>query len=214
MAEEDYLAYKDISELKKEFEGIRGKKDISMKDLNDSVQKLTQTMNDMLEIFSASAEQVKQEEKEYQTMVTKLDKLLDQNKTIAEGMVAIVELVKEKFGMHEMHEKAGEGSDLKSIQEIDEPVAPEPKPFLKPTQPPIEWVPKGPMMAKQPMTQSIQQPMPQAPQTTQPFDYGMPDFGAQLPPMEPEPMPDLELPEEPFAVDEPKKKGLFGLFKK
>ena len=44
------------------------------------------------------------------------------------------------------------------------------------------------------------------------------DFGMQMPPMQPEPspeLPDLDFPEEHFGLEEePKKKGLFGMFKK
>jgi len=41
-----------------------------------------------------------------------------------------------------------------------------------------------------------------------------PDFGMQMPPMEPAPLPDFDM-EEPFPPeDEPRKKGLFGMFKK
>ena len=106
MAEEDYdlVPYKDISELKKELEGMKGKKELPTKDIYDAVQKLAQTMTDMLEVFGAAAEQMKIEEREYESeakkhevIISKLDKLIDQNKTIAEGMVAIVEMVKEKI---------------------------------------------------------------------------------------------------------------------
>ena len=56
MAEEDDLvSYKDISELKKDLEGMKGRKDISIKELYDAVQKLAQTMTDILEIFGAAA---------------------------------------------------------------------------------------------------------------------------------------------------------------
>ena len=107
MAEEDYgvVPYKDISELKKELEGMQDKRDVSPKELYDAVHKLANAMSDMLEVFGAAAEQLKLEEKEYELeakkhemIISKLDKLIDQNKTIAEGMVAIVEMVKEKFG--------------------------------------------------------------------------------------------------------------------
>ena len=42
------------------------------------------------------------------------------------------------------------------------------------------------------------------------------DFGANLPPMQPAPMPDFDFPEDPDLEDlaEPKKKGLLGMFKK
>ena len=107
MAEEDYgvVPYRDLSELKTQLEGIQSKKDVSTKDLHDAVAKLAQSMSDMIEIFGAAAEQLKLEEKEreaemkkHELIAAKLDKLLDQNKTIAEGMVAVVEMIKERLG--------------------------------------------------------------------------------------------------------------------
>src|SRR3989338_5307111 len=106
MAEEDFEvdSYKSISDLNKELVAMKGKKDISVKDLYDTVQKLTGTMSDMLEVFGAAAEQLKLEEREYETdarkhefIISRLDKIIDQNKTIAEGMVAIVDMIKEKI---------------------------------------------------------------------------------------------------------------------
>ena len=203
MAEEDELVpYKDISDLKKELEGMKGRKDISAKELYDAVQKLAQTMTDILEVFGAAAEQMKLEErgyeleaKKHEMIISKLDKLIDQNKTIAEGMVAIVEMVKEKL--------------VASAKEREEPLfkpRPEPRPFMRPP----EWQPKPEPMMPRP------QPMAQ-PQMAPPMPTPMapPDFGMQMPPMQPAPTLDLDFPEEDFGLEEePKKKGLFGLFKK
>src|SRR3989338_8079255 len=113
MADEyEFVPYKDISELKRELEGVKDKKDISGRDIHGAVTKLTDTMNDMLGIFAGAAEQLKLEESEYESenrkhdaIIAKLEKLIDQNKTIAEGMLAIVDLVKEKFPENE---KGGE----------------------------------------------------------------------------------------------------------
>src|SRR3989338_2837196 len=109
MAQDNYdFAYKDISELKSELEGMRGKKEIQQKELAEIVQKLSSTITEMLEVFGAAAEQMKLEEKEYESntkkheqIIQKLDKIIDQNRTIAEGMVAIVEMVKEKIDSKE-----------------------------------------------------------------------------------------------------------------
>ena len=111
MAEgEDFIPYKDISELKKELDGMKGRKDIPAKELYDSVQKLSQTMTGMLEVFGAAAEQMKLEEREYESeskkheiIVSKLDKVVEQNKTIAEAMVGIVDMLKEKLIPNSLH---------------------------------------------------------------------------------------------------------------
>ena len=215
MAEEYvFTPYKDISELKQELEGLKGKKDISTKELYDSVGKLTKTITDMLEIFGAAAEQMKLEEREYEAdakkheMITsKLDKLLEQNKTIANGMVAIVDMVKEKLAA--------------PAKEREEPPKPKervslfrPKPesrLFKPAQP--EWQSKQSSMMPdmQPIMQSPMAP-PQMPPSRPVIP---PDFGMQMPPMQPVPPLDLDFPEESLGLEEePKKKGLFGMFKK
>lgn len=192
--EEEFSPYKDISELKRGLEAIKDKKDVSTKELYDAVLKLAQTINDMLEVFGAAAEQMKLEEKELETetrkheiIVTKLDKLVDQNKTIAEGMVAIVDMVKER-----LPEKK-EQSLFKAKEE--EPPIPAQEPQL--FKPAPEWKPKPEI-----------KPMP-----AQPMSFS-PELG--MPPMQPTPAPDLDFPEDPFDLGEaePKKKSLFGMFKK
>ena len=204
MAEEEFVPYKDISELKKELEGMKGRKDISAKELYEAVQGLSQTITDMLEVFGAAAEQMKLEEKGYEAeskkheaIISKLDKMLDQNRTIAEGMVSIVEMVKEKIV-----------APAKEREEMFRQ-KPEPRPFMKP----VEWQPRPePAQRTQPMMAPPQMPQQMMPP---PMAAPMPsDFGMQMPPMEPEPLPDFDL-EEPLPPDEePRKKGLFGMFKK
>lgn len=213
--EDDLVSYKDISELKKELEFMRGKKDISIKEVYDSVQKLSQTMTEILDIFRAAAEQMKLEEKEYEsssrkheTIISKLDKLIDQNKTIAEGMVALVETVKEETVKEEpvAHGKYKEELLFKpktKDENIFRP-SPEARNFMKPAQP--EWRPKPePMM---PRPQPLMSPLPPPPMSTS-------DFVAQMPSMEPTPFPDLDFPEDSSLLEEgPKRKSLFGMFKK
>lgn len=188
--------YKDISDLKNELEGMKGRKDVSSKEVYDAMQRLTQTISDMLEVFGAAAEQMKLEEqgyeasaKKHEMIISKLDKIIDQNKTIAEGMVAIVDMVKEKL----------------VAPAKEEPLfrpKPEPRPFMKPQ----EW---------QPRPEPVQRTQPIMPQMPPPMASPMaPDFGA-MPPMQPAPMPDLDFPDLDMDLgEEPKKKGIFGMFKK
>lgn len=188
--------YKDISDLKNELEGMKGRKDVSSKEVYDAMQRLTQTISDMLEVFGAAAEQMKLEEqgyeasaKKHEMIISKLDKIIDQNKTIAEGMVAIVDMVKEKL----------------VAPAREEPLfrpKPEPRPFMKPQ----EW---------QPRPEPVQRTQPIMPQMPPPMASPMAtDFGA-MPPMQPAPLPDLDFPDLDMDLgEEPKKKGLFGMFKK
>lgn len=213
MAEDE--SFKDISEFKKELEGMKGKKDLSLRELHDAVQKLIQTMADMLEVFGAAAEQMQLEEKSYDSeskkhemIISKLDKIIEQNKTIAEGMVAIVEMVKEKL-VPAKEEPEGPKPREESLFKP----RPEPRPLIRPQQ---DWQPKPePMQRTQPILQPPQFAQPIAMPTPMPNPMPSPDFGMQLPPMEPAPAPDLELEAPDFGLDEePKKKGLFGMFKK
>ena len=253
MAEEDLDSYKDISELRKELEVVKGRKDISTKELYAAVQKLADTMSDMLEVFGTAMEQMKMEEKELESdakkhdmIMAKLDKLIGQNKTIAEGMVAIVDMVKEKTLPAKQRQE-----QLFKPRELEEPIfkPAEQNPFMKQQQ---DWKPQQDwQQSPQPMMQSPQPPRQQT--QAPPLDFGMEmpstsprprqgtqqqmqppmmppmmppptmeamkppnfdqDFGMEFPPLEPGPSPDLDFLEE-SKPEEPKKKGLFGLFKK
>ena len=223
MAEEDLISYKDISELRKDLDGIREKKDISPRDIHDAMHRLADTMGSMLEVFGAAAEQMKLEEKEsesefkkHEIIVSKLDKLLDQNKTIAEGMVAIVEMFREKFPQREKEEsmfKAAAQEPMYNPKNEPNMFTPQPKPEWKPA-PPAAQKPQYPPVMPQmnPPLPTPQMPTPQMPGQNFPVS----DFGMHLPPLEPSPMPDFDFPEEPFSLndEQQKKKGMFGMFKK
>lgn len=215
MAEEDYgvVPYRDLSELKTQLEGIQSKKDVSTKDLHDAVAKLAQSMSDMIGIFGAAAEQLKLEEKEreaemkkHELIAAKLDKLLDQNKTIAEGMVAVVEMMKEKFGTGEADSKTKEELMFTKPEPKFTRQEWKPKPEIRQAPMPVPAGP-GPMMGNM---QPMPPPMPNIPPP--PSN----DFDSSLPPMQPAPMPDFDFPEEPNLEElaEPKKKGILGMFKK
>ena len=208
----DSDVYKDITELKRQLEGVRGKKDISSRELFYAMQKLSETMTAMLEVFGTAAEQMKLQEKEYEaeekkhdTIVTKLDKLIDQNKTIAQGMVAIVDMIKEN-----VIEPTSEREETFKSKEMEEPQfmrSSEPKPVAIEPQP-LWQTNSGPSFSNE---QAMGRPMSPPPLATMPQS----SYGAQLPPLEPEPSSDLDFPDEPFPLgEEPKKKGLFSMFKK
>ncbi len=221
MEEEEFAPYKDISELKKELEGMKPRRDVSTKELYDVVSKLADTISGMLEVFGAAADQMRLEEKGYEAefrkhemIISKLDKILDQNKTIAEGMVAVVEMVKQKIVAPA---KEREDSMFKPKEKEETIFRQSQAPaFAKPVQ--QEWQPKPePMMPRQPvmMPRSMQ---PQMSMPQMPPQMSQQDFGMDLPPLEPTPDLDassLDLPDDfPELGDEPKKKGLFGMFKK
>ena len=246
--EEDYnfMPYKDISQLKKDLDSMRGKKDISTKELYDSIQKLAQTMNDIIDVFGAAAEQMKLEDKEYESdakkheiILSKIDKLMDQNKTIAEGMVAIVDAMKKTTQQKE--------PDSIFRQERQQT---EPNPFMRynssqqynggqqqmpsmnpmsmgsmnqispPINPPASFNPQISMGSMNPQPMPSMQPILSQ---TMGSDFTPPPFNSQpsftqtpQPPMPPQMdsmLSDLDLDKE-LGDEEPKKKGIFGLFKK
>ena len=172
-------------------------------------------MDDMLEVFGAAAEQMRLEEKDtgseskkHETIISKLDKIIEQNKTIAEGMVAIVEMERDRISAPAKEREESFFKPKEKEESFFKP-APEPKPFMRPAQP--QWQP-----SPEPMMPRAQQVMP-PPITIPPMPPPppSPDFGMQMPPMEPEPSPEMDFPEDAFSVEEePKKKGLFGMFKK
>ncbi len=228
MTEEEFVSYKDISSLKNELEGMKNKKDVSVKELHDIVERLADTMGEMLEVFGAAAEQLKLEDREaaaeakkHEVIISKLDRILEQNKTIAEGMVSIVEMIKQRIipPAKTREEMPAPDEDLfkPPRQQFLFKPKPEPMPF-KPAMA-YEMYPK-PTMPNPPPYRSMPRDMPLEP--IQPPSMNMPppapipppDFGSQMPPMEPEPPLDLDFPEEPSLDEEPKKKGLFGMFKR
>ncbi len=113
MAEDDsyeIMPYKEIVALKKELESLKKKSgNTSSQDLLNSMSKLTKSMDSMLQLFQTAAEEMKAEEtteEKFETkikpLVNKIDEVIEQNKIIAEGMVAIADIVK---GMAKGHEK-------------------------------------------------------------------------------------------------------------
>ncbi|MBI1935750.1 hypothetical protein HYS31_04895 [Candidatus Woesearchaeota archaeon] len=225
----DFASYKDISELRKELEGIKGKADVSNKEIYDAMQKLAGTIMEMLDIFSAASSQLRLEEKEYEAeskkhdmIISKLEKISDQNKTIAEGMVALVEMIKGKLVQKEESAEAP-GEEVEAFKQEQSPKMPttfnqvqqdwqpRPEPMPRMQKPAQAFAPPAPTISPMP-------PIPPMPQLSMPSFASQPqmpdqDFGMELPPLG-EPAPDFNFPEELKADEEPKKKGLFGMFKK
>ncbi len=106
MAEEggyEIMPYKEIVALKKQIDELKRRTgDTDSKQLLMSMSNLTKSMNNMLQLFKTAAEEMKLEQKEEEAISRKVEPLLgtvselkEQNKIIAEGMVAIADMVKE-----------------------------------------------------------------------------------------------------------------------
>jgi hypothetical protein len=139
-------------------------------------------MDAMLKLFTEAAHElrVEENEKSIRYMRDKLDKILEHDTVIAEGMVAISDMLK---GMQEKHSLSA--TRPRSMSKPRQP--PQPEPHFRQQEPRFRQEPDffGPPGMGQPPRMA----MPKGP-------VAMPSI----------PFPDLE--------EEPKKKGLFGRFKK
>ena len=101
----DLLPHKQISELKRQLQELKSKVDnASPKELINSMSTLTKSIDAMIKLFSQAADELKFEEKEQSlaggngSVNDKLDEIMDQNKAIADGMVAISDMILDLTG--------------------------------------------------------------------------------------------------------------------
>jgi hypothetical protein len=104
--EEPYeiMPYSEVAELKKQLKVLQEKKTNEGEQLINSMTTLTRSMDSMLQLFKTAVDEMKIEEHEetaltenLKPLMDRLDEIVEQNKIIAEGMVAISDLIKEKF---------------------------------------------------------------------------------------------------------------------
>lgn len=222
------MPYKEIVGLKKQIAELKQKSgEAPSRELLRSMNELTKSMDSMLQLFKSAVEELKLEEKGEETvskkvgpLMDKLDKIIDQNKTIAEGMVAVADTVKEVKGGEpiegrpEPSFKPPEHPGMHPLEtepplkveriELRGPMEKRPGPVPRaPPFPPPQGMPPSPPPGLGPM------PPPGMPPGPMPGPPAGPIPGpAEMPPLGPMPGPPGPMP------GEPKKKGLFGLFKK
>lgn len=222
----EIMPYKEIVALKKEIEALKSRSGASSQDLLNSMDTLTKTMNNMLQLFKTAAEEMKLEEKEkadfgkkIEPMLERLNELEEQNSTIAEGMVAIADMVKEmKGGRPALFRPKPQKPEIKRPKE---PILPEYHP-----QRPAPMQPKAPGQFGWQMPPPKEAPeFPPSGPPGMPSEFELPPLdempleGESMPPPGPMPagpiIPPPPIPEEPFFLEEePKKRGLFGRFRK
>jgi hypothetical protein len=221
------MPYKEIIALRKDIESLKKSTDnSSFQALLNSMSDLTKSMNSMLELFRTAAEEMKLEgktelnvAKEMGPISEKMDTLMEQNKTIAEGLIAISDMIKESkrpqqepspvFRLTPRRQVMPPPLRPQSFNEFPQFGRPQgqsaPLPPLGPPpgQMPPPW-PSGPMPQ-----QRTSGPMP-PPGGPMPPDQ-IPPFNAEsMPPPEPLPMPEM-----PVPPDSSKKKSKFlGMVKK
>ncbi len=163
--EYELLPRDEVKKIKAELETIKSGpagSTSSAKALVGSMTELNSSMNKMLEIFKTASSEIKRGEDEAELIskrldpfLERLDKVIDQNEKIAEGIVAIADMVKEM-------KESNKGPEMPVLPPLDRqpPRFPEPDPFGPPPGGPQ---PSGPMMPPP------QQPPPQgAPPPTMP----------------------------------------------
>ncbi|HLD88807.1 MAG TPA: hypothetical protein VI894_01225 [Candidatus Nanoarchaeia archaeon] len=195
--------FKELNELKKQLEDIKKMSTVSPSAMQDSMDRLNKSINDLQNVFRAAIEELKMEEHEEATFTRKIEPLVkrvnaihEQNEKIADGIVALADM------MDEMKKQISDIHD--AMQEKERPWE---RKYELPKQ---ELFPRFP--APQQMSQL--QPKPQFQQIPQQqFHQGI------APPIQPPQMtaqiqmlPPLgeELPPPPM----PEKKGLFSKFRK
>lgn len=188
----DLLPHQEIEELKRQVQELKTRSDkSSSQEIVKALEQLTRAMDSMLRLFTEAAGEVKGDDKEHGQIVEKLDEVIEQNKTIAGGMVAVSDMVR----------------DFVERQQY-RPV-PVPRPMPRPNYPMPEPNFPGPR---------FQGPMQEPDFSKQGFE---PEFDEPMQPPgfnEPGPQGPVPMPSIPFSDfdlgEKPKKKGIFGRLKK
>jgi hypothetical protein len=169
-------------------------------------------MNSMLGMFKTAADEMKLEEQEekmfasqLQPILDKLDEIMEQNKVIAEGMVAIADIVKERLpGKKEETQKDDFGSDEQKFSKM----------LFQPKQPPRMPPTASPMQSPFPPPPNVPPPGSMPPPMQSPFPPlgnippNMPPLG-NPPPLDMNMPPPLDMPPGMDTPPSPKKKGFF-----
>ncbi len=188
----DLLPHHEIEELKRKVEELKVNQDRSTPQaVVNSIDQLTKAMNSMLNLFTQAAKEVKEDEKDNSEIMSKLDEVIEQNRTIAEGMVTISDTVKHfiKSQGHEPH--------------------PAPRPVRGPAPRPMAM--PGPMPGPGSAPMAPPGPMPNFQQD---LDSDFPELGP-MPSTGKGPVPMPNMPFSDFELEKPKKKkGIFGRLRK
>ncbi len=197
------MPYSELSDLKRHMKKIESKDDVDSKELLQAVTGLTKHMDSMLHLFKTAADEMRLEEeeekalsKQIRPLMDKIDEIIEQNKIIAEGMVALSDIVKER--MPENKNTQPPGFNRTSPSEDQAP----------------KFSPRNDSQNQE--MPSFQKPSPFPPPPNQSsFPPPNQSSRAQPPPSQPVFPPSQQGPNDSFMSDMPpppqvKKKGLFG----
>ena len=148
--EEDYelLPHKEIEELKGELQKLKDFEITPTKKLRLSLLELNKKIDRLLNIFDEAAHTIKSEEigltfkERMKPMSEKMDKILEQNSDIAEGIVAIADKVKGMKGKAPEKEESFAPDEFDLKPEFPMPMQRAPAPGVFPPMPPRQM---GPM---------------------------------------------------------------------
>lgn len=194
--EEEYelLPHKDIVELREELRKLKSLPPEAGRHTEASFEELTKRMDRLLEVFEEAEKTIKIEEgaatfkEKMAPIVEKMNTILKQNSEIAEGIVALADImneIKDKLEVGVIY-KAKEAERVRT-----EPIHRPPTP-MPPGPPPMPGAPMPPPMPPLPTAAPGGLPPPPLPRS-----------GAPMPPPAPAPGP---MPPPPGAA--PRKKGL------
>lgn len=210
--EEEYelMPHKEIVELREELRELKSLPSGAGSHAESSYEELTKKMDRLIEIFEEAEKSVKVEEgamsfkEKMAPFAEKVNKVLEQNSEIAEGIVALADL------MSEIKDKLEVGVIYKA-KEAEKISIPKPKPAMP--EPAGMPPPSGPAPGMPPLPRSGPMPAPGAgappplprPGAPMPPPPGMAPTPGPMPPPPPPPggMP-------PLPAVPKKKKGLFG----
>ncbi len=194
---DDYelVASKRISKLRDDLDRLKENRPgtNTMEGLQDSIEKLSQNLSNVLSVFEEAAEEMKLEDRETEVIAQKIDPLMDkldavmeQNKKIAQGVVAVADMINE--------------------MKANKPMA-APKPKMMPEAPKPEVPPMAPPNFKMPETTTMGVPPPPGmappPIPEQPLPNNPP-----MPPQGAPPMPPIG---EPPKEEKKESKGFLGI---
>ena len=101
----DLLPHRQINELKRQIDELKAKQDrASPRELVASMDSLTKTIDSLTNLFQKASQELKYQLKEEElasgkdSVHEKLDRIIEQNRIIANGMVAVSDMVKDFVG--------------------------------------------------------------------------------------------------------------------
>jgi len=132
--------HRELAELKQQLQELRSRVDnASPKELINSMNGMAKSMDSMLKLFTQAVEELKYEDRESslsegkEDINEKLDRLIDQNKAIADGVLAVSEMIED------LTEKKGQVS--KNFQQPSSQPSIPPNQNFQPPEPQLNDIP-------------------------------------------------------------------------